>query len=305
MPVKRYTVDGEPYDVSDAKEQEFLSKFDNAVLVGVLDEETNEVIEQKIDKVEDKEVDFPTDAAAGADVVSQQTQAPTDAPMGTILDQNDTVLPSVDTSLDSPDPDPDPDSPDDSIVLDEIVIKAKTKSKKEKVNEIFQENIYNDFSNPNDEIFRKYAESNNSILFPLESYSKRGGYGQIITDKENLKNGPQADDIINFLNNNPDEKVSIFVDNPEIPDYKESVNEVKELYRQYQSLLVKQKESGLNYQESLELKENKNLLGQKYDAHKDIFNTFDERVSFINISTEKNNRHKEKSKEIIQAKKSN
>ena len=229
---------------------------------------------------------FQEDAAAGADVVSQ----PMTASQAGYLEPEDTVLPSVDTSLDSPDPDPDPDSPDDSTVLDEIVIKAKTKSKKEKVNEIFQENIYNDFSNPNDEIFRKYAESNNSILFPY---------------KENLKNGPQADDIINFLNNNPGEKVSIFIDNPKIPDYKESVNEVKELYRQYQNLLVKQKEGGLNYQENIELKENKNLLNQKYDAHKDIFNTFDERVSFINISTEKNNRPKEKSKEIIQAKKSN
>ncbi|MDA9271891.1 hypothetical protein N9Q05_00710, partial [bacterium] len=213
MPVKRYTVDGEPYDVSDAKEQEFLSKFDNAVLVGVLDEETNEVIEQKIDKVEDKEVDFPTAVATEVAPVTANTNA-VQQPMTELqagyVKPEDTVLPSVDTSLDSPDPDPDPDSPDDSTVLDEIVIKAKTKSKKEKVNEIFQENIYNDFSNPNDEIFRKYAESNNSILFPY---------------KENLKNGPQADDIINFLNNNPGEKVSIFIDNPKIPDYKESVNE--------------------------------------------------------------------------------
>ena len=35
MPVKRYEVDGDPYDVSEAKEQEFLSKFNNAVLIGV------------------------------------------------------------------------------------------------------------------------------------------------------------------------------------------------------------------------------------------------------------------------------
>ena len=53
---------------------------------------------------EAEEVDFQTDAAAGADAVSQPT--PTPAPMGTILDQNDTELPSVDTSLDSPDPEP-------------------------------------------------------------------------------------------------------------------------------------------------------------------------------------------------------
>ena len=89
MPVKRYTVDGEPYDVSDAKEQEFLSKFDNAVLVGVLDEETNEVIEQKIDKVEDKEMDFPT-------AVATET-----APVTANATAEDTDLALVDTSLDS------------------------------------------------------------------------------------------------------------------------------------------------------------------------------------------------------------
>jgi len=46
MPVKRYEVDGNPYDVSEAKEQDFLSKFSNAVFMGVLDEK-GMVIEQE------------------------------------------------------------------------------------------------------------------------------------------------------------------------------------------------------------------------------------------------------------------
>jgi hypothetical protein len=45
MPVKRYEVDGNPYDVSEAKEQEFLNKFNNAVFIGILNEE-GVVIEQ-------------------------------------------------------------------------------------------------------------------------------------------------------------------------------------------------------------------------------------------------------------------
>ena len=69
MPVKRYEVDGNPYDVSDAKEQEFLSKFSNAVLVGVLDEE-GVVVEQEI---KDETQDFPISAAADADVVQPMT----------------------------------------------------------------------------------------------------------------------------------------------------------------------------------------------------------------------------------------
>ena len=69
MPVKRYEVDGNPYDVSDAKEQEFLSKFSNAVFIGVLDEE-GVVVEQEI---KDEPQDFPTSAAADADVVQPMT----------------------------------------------------------------------------------------------------------------------------------------------------------------------------------------------------------------------------------------
>jgi len=69
MPVKRYEVDGNPYDVSDAKEQEFLSKFSNAVFIGVLDEE-GIVVEQEI---KDETQDFPTSAAADADVVQPMT----------------------------------------------------------------------------------------------------------------------------------------------------------------------------------------------------------------------------------------
>tara|TARA_B110000211_G_scaffold233766_1_gene300902 strand:+ start:46 stop:861 length:816 start_codon:yes stop_codon:yes gene_type:complete len=59
MPVKRYTVDGKPYDVSEAKEQDFLNKFDNAVFVGYLDDESGEVIEEGL-------TNFPTSAVANA-----------------------------------------------------------------------------------------------------------------------------------------------------------------------------------------------------------------------------------------------
>ena len=95
MPVKRYEVDGNPYDVSDAKEQEFLSKFNDAVLIGVLDEETNEVVEQN---EVDVSPDFPTSAAADADVVQPMT-----ASQAGYVELENTESQSVDTSLDSPD----------------------------------------------------------------------------------------------------------------------------------------------------------------------------------------------------------
>ena len=89
MPVKRYEVDGNPYDVSEAKEQEFLSKFSNAVLIGVLDEDTNEVLKQ------DETQDFPTSTVEDADAVQQ--------PM-TASQAGFTESPSVDTPSDSQDP---------------------------------------------------------------------------------------------------------------------------------------------------------------------------------------------------------
>ena len=92
MPVKRYEVDGNPYDVSDAKEQEFLSKFSNAVFIGVLDEE-GVVVEQEI---KDEPQDFPTSAAADADVVQPMT-----ASQAGVTDS-----PSEDTSSESQDPKP-------------------------------------------------------------------------------------------------------------------------------------------------------------------------------------------------------
>ena len=87
MPVKRYEVDGNHYDVSDAKEQEFLSKFSNAVFIGVLDEE-GVVVEQEI---KDETQDFPTSTAVDADVVQPMTASQAGV----------TELPSEDTSLDS------------------------------------------------------------------------------------------------------------------------------------------------------------------------------------------------------------
>ena len=92
MPVKRYEVDGNPYDVSEAKEQDFLSKFSNAVFMGVLDEK-GMVIEQE---VENEPQDFPTSAAADADVVQPMTASQAGV----------TELPSEDTSSESQDPKP-------------------------------------------------------------------------------------------------------------------------------------------------------------------------------------------------------
>ena len=91
MPVKRYEVDGNPYDVSEAKEQEFLSKFSNAILIGVLDEDTNEVLKQ------DEPQDFPTSTVEDADAVQQ--------PM-TASQAGFTESPSVDTLSDLEDPKP-------------------------------------------------------------------------------------------------------------------------------------------------------------------------------------------------------
>jgi hypothetical protein len=107
MPVKRYEVDGNPYDVSDAKEQEFLSKFSNAVFIGVLDEE-GVVVEQEI---KDETQDFPTSAAADADVVQPMTASQAGV----------TELLSEDTSSDSQDPKKLVDS------FDEDLLSAKTK----------------------------------------------------------------------------------------------------------------------------------------------------------------------------------
>jgi len=90
MPVKRYEVDGNPYDVSDAKEQEFLSKFSNAVFIGILDED-GVIVEQKI---KDESQDFLISAAADADVVQPMT-----ASQAGYVEPKDTELPSVDTSL--------------------------------------------------------------------------------------------------------------------------------------------------------------------------------------------------------------
>ena len=92
MPVKRYEVDGNPYDVSEVKEQDFLSKFSNAVFMGVLDEK-GMVIEQE---VENEPQDFPTSAAADADVVQPMTASQVGV----------TELPSEDTSSELQDLDP-------------------------------------------------------------------------------------------------------------------------------------------------------------------------------------------------------
>ena len=94
-------------DMQNYADQEGLGIEEYASLMGfTLKSETN-TIEKDATSADLLDLTtFQTDAAAGADVVSQLMTAPTDAPMGTILDQNDTELAPVDTSLDSPDPDP-------------------------------------------------------------------------------------------------------------------------------------------------------------------------------------------------------
>ena len=96
-------------DMQNYADQEGLGIEEYASLMGfTLKSETN-TIEKDATSADLLDLTtFQTDAAAGADVVSQLMTAPTDAPMGTILDQNDTELAPVDTSLDSPDPDPNP-----------------------------------------------------------------------------------------------------------------------------------------------------------------------------------------------------
>ena len=104
MPVKRYEVDGNPYDVSDAKEQEFLNKFSNAVFIGVLDEE-GVVVEQEI---KDETQDFPISAAADADVVQPMTASQAGV----------TELPSEDTSSELPEA---KELEEEETVLDKIL----------------------------------------------------------------------------------------------------------------------------------------------------------------------------------------
>ena len=210
-----------------------------------------------------------------------------------------TELVSEDISLDSQDPDPKKTS--DREVLPEIVVKAESQEKR--ITKTFGENIYKDFSAMDDNLFNEYSTANNSILFNSSAYSKRGDFGKIITEKENLKNGPQAEDLNKFLENNPDQRVSIFIDNADTPDYKSSLNQVRYLYSQYQNILQKGQEGNLNFEESLDLKDAKKLLEKSYDTHLKTFNTFEDRVSFINLHTERKKRSAVKAKQIIQSKK--
>ena len=131
MPVKRYEVDGNPYDVSDAKEQEFLNKFSNAVLIGVLDEGGSVVEQEKKDEAQD----FPTSTVEDADAVQQ--------PM-TASQAGFTESPSVDTPSESLDPEP--------ILLDEVVVKANKNAKRsaDEINNIFGSSVWGDTKNASD-----------------------------------------------------------------------------------------------------------------------------------------------------------
>ncbi len=99
MPVKRYEVDGNPYDVSEAKEQEFLSKFSNAVFISVLDEDTNE-LEETVETVE------KLNGAAKKDADAVPVATPSRASIISGVQPEVTESTSVDTSLVSQDPDP-------------------------------------------------------------------------------------------------------------------------------------------------------------------------------------------------------
>ena len=137
MPVKRYEVDGNPYDVSEAKEQEFLSKFSNAVLIGVLDEDTNEVITQ------DETQDFPTSTVEDADAVQQ--------PM-TASQAGFTESPSVDTPSDSQE--------DDEVTLEQF--KTMTADEKKQLS-------YSDRQRLPRELYRE----KNNVLDEIESEASK------------------------------------------------------------------------------------------------------------------------------------
>ena len=289
MAVKKYEVEGTVYNVSEKGSEEFFRDF-----------EGKEIISLDDDKDKDPEPKKVKGAAQGVVAGPQMPQEITPGFMPQpVKTPKSTELPLVNISSDSQDPDPKKTS--DREVLPEIVVKAESQEKR--ITKTFGENIYKDFSTMDDNLFNEYSIANNSILFNSSAYSKRGDFGKIITEKENLKNGPQASDLNSFLKNNPNEKVSIFIDNPDTPDYKTSLREVRYLYSEYQNLLQKQKEEGISYEEAIELKNNKKLLEEKYDNHLKTFNTFKDRVSFINLHTERKKRSASKAKQIIQSKK--
>ena len=289
MAVKKYEVEGTVYNVSEKGSEEFFKDF-----------EGKEIISLDDDKDKDPEPKKATGAAQGVVAGPQMPQEiipgfmpqPAETPESTEL---------VSENISSDSPDPEPKKTSDREVLPEIVVKAESHQKR--ITKTFGENIYKDFSAMDDDLFNEYSTANNSILFNSSAYSKRGSFGKIMTEKENLKNGPQAEDLNKFLKNNPNQKVSIFIDNADIPDYRSSLDQVRYLYSQYQNLLQKGQEGNLNFEESLDLKNAKKLLEKSYDTHLKTFNTFQDRVSFINLHTERKKRSEIKAKQIIKDKK--
>jgi hypothetical protein len=175
MPVKRYEVDGNPYDVSDAKEQEFLSKFNNAVFIGVLDEE-GVVIEQE---VENESQDFPTSTAVDADVVQSMTASQAGV----------TELPSGDTSLDLP------SNQFNSIVKafggdPEAIEKAKISRAQLDEFSLLMEEVAKDF----DDIPEKEKTTTEKILEPVVDVGTRlaGAVFNIPTQLESAWEGTKA-----------------------------------------------------------------------------------------------------------------
>ena len=301
MVVRKYEVEGTVYNVSEKGSEEFFKDFEGKEIIS-LDNNTDPDPEPKKKKTED----FQNGSAAGADALPIQKTAP----IGNIIEVPSTELAPEDISSESPDPDPKKTS--DREVLPEIVIKAKSRAST--ISDVLEDFIY-DSSHDGyaDGSFNKIAESNNSTVFPKNLHTKisTGNFARMqfssSRDEEiafTKKNNPPEQEVLTkFLNENPDKKVSIFIDNSDIPDYKKSLEEVRILYSEYQDYLEQQKEGLLDYSGALALKNSKKLLESSYDAHLNTFGTFEDRVSFINLHNERAKQPKVKAQQIIQNKK--
>jgi len=301
----------EAFELSNlATVEEYVSSKEGLEIVSLEDDKDPDP-----DPKKKKTGDFPKSSAAGAGVLRVNEPAPFTEGQQALMSQElsipkDTGLPSADTSSGSPDPEPEKTS--DREVLPEIVIKAKSRTS---IISNVLEGFIHDSSHDGytDGSFNKIAELTNSIVFPENLHTKisTGDFARMqfssSRDEEiafTKKNNPPEQEVLTkFLNENPDKKVSIFIDNPNIPDYKKSLEEVRILYSEYQDYLEQQKEGLLDYNSALALKNSKKLLESSYDAHLKTFGTFKDRVSFINLYNERAKQPKIKAQQIIQNKK--
>jgi len=301
----------EAFELSNlATVEEYVSSKEGLEIVSLEDDKDPDP-----DPKKKKTGDFLKSSAAGAGVLRVTEQAPFPKEQQALMSQElsipkDTGLPSVDTSSGSPDPDPEKTS--DREVLPEIVIKAKNRASI--ISNVLEGFIHDSSHNGyTDGSFNKIAELTNSIVFPENLHTKisTGNFARMqfssSRDEEiafTKKNNPPEQEVLTkFLNENPDKKVSIFIDNPDTPDYKKSLEEVRILYSEYQDYLEQQKEGLLDYNGALALKNSKKLLESSYDAHLKTFGTFKDRVSFINLYNERAKQPKIKAQQIIQNKK--